>query len=76
MAASSFFARELDPATALVGAFIDNHRERFGVEPICRVLTEHGVKIDPSSYYAVKTHPPSARARRDAQLLVQIHRAR
>ena len=23
--------------------FIDTHRERFGVEPICRVLTEHDV---------------------------------
>jgi hypothetical protein len=22
--------------------FIDAHRGRFGVEPICRVLTEHG----------------------------------
>jgi len=24
---------------------IDEHRDRFGVEPICRVLTENGVPI-------------------------------
>jgi transposase InsO family protein len=24
-------------------AFIDDHRDRFGVEPICRVLSEHGI---------------------------------
>lgn len=24
---------------------------RWGVEPICRVLTEHGVEIAPSTYY-------------------------
>ena len=28
-------------------AFIDGHRERFGVEPICRVLSEHRIKIAP-----------------------------
>lgn len=36
------------PATSLVAQFIDDHRDRFGVEPICRVLSEHGVKIAPS----------------------------
>jgi putative transposase len=55
-------------------AFIDGHRHRFGVEPICRVLTEHGCKIAPSTYYAFKTRPPSARAVRDAQLLPHIRR--
>lgn len=56
----------------MVVAFIDDHRQRFGVEPICRVLTAHGVKIAPSSYYAAKTRLPSARAQRDAQLVVLI----
>ncbi|WP_169806730.1 hypothetical protein [Microtetraspora malaysiensis] len=42
--------------------FIDEHREPFGVEPICRVLSEHGLSISPSTYYAAKTRPPSARA--------------
>lgn len=55
-------------------AFIDDHRDRFGVEPICRVLTEHGVKIAPSGYYAFKKRSPSARVLRDAELVVEIER--
>jgi putative transposase len=55
-------------------AFIDDHKQRFGVEPICRVLTEHGVKIAPSSYYAARSRPPSARAARDRELLAEIVR--
>jgi len=54
--------------------FIDAHRDRFGVEPMCRVLTEHGVRIAPSTFYAAKTRPPSARQRRDEELLVEIRR--
>ena len=36
-------------------AFIDDHKDRFGVEPICRVLRGHGVKIAPSTSRSVKT---------------------
>jgi transposase InsO family protein len=32
-------------------AFIHSHRERFGVEPICRVLSEHGITIAPQTYH-------------------------
>ncbi len=49
-----------------------------GVEPICKVLTEAGVQIAPSGYYAAKSRPPSARAVRDAELVEDIktaHRA-
>ncbi|MCW4352593.1 IS3 family transposase [Hoyosella sp. YIM 151337] len=74
LAASSFFRAGARPATALVVQFIDDHRHRFGVEPICRVLTEHGVKIAPSGYYAFKTRPASARAIRDEELIVEIER--
>jgi len=49
--------------------FIDTHRDQFGVEPICRVL-----QVAPSTYYARKARPPSARALRDAQLKVEIKR--
>ncbi|WP_392870389.1 IS3 family transposase [Streptomyces sp. LN499] len=53
--------------------FIDEHRNRFGgVEPICAVLTEHGISISPSTYYAAKVRPPSARSARDAELKVLI----
>ena len=55
-------------------AFIEAHRERFGVEPICRVLTEHGCAIAPSTYYAARRRAPSARAVRDAELLPEIVR--
>jgi transposase InsO family protein len=54
-------------------AFIDAHRDdvvegrRLGVEPICRVL-----QVAPSTYYAAKTRPPSARACRDGELLPRL----
>jgi hypothetical protein len=50
-----------------MNAFIDAHRDRFGVEPICRVL-QHA----PSTYYAARSRPPSARAIRDEQLKADI----
>ncbi|WCO67124.1 IS3 family transposase [Iamia majanohamensis] len=74
LAASSFFRAGARPATALVVAFIDEHRDRFGVEPICRVLCEHGVGIAPSTYYATKTRPRSARSIRDEAVLAHIRR--
>jgi putative transposase len=58
----------------VVITFIDDHRDRFGVEPICRVLHGHGCQIAPSSYYAAKSRPASARATRDAALQVEIDR--
>jgi putative transposase len=30
--------------------FIDAHKGRFGVAPICRVLSGHGITIAPSTY--------------------------
>jgi len=50
-------------------AFIDVHREEYGVEPICAVLP-----IAPSTYYAKKSRPPSARTLRDNDLAVKIIR--
>ena len=57
-----------------MGQFIDDHRDVFGVEPICAVLP-----IAPSTYHRhryQRTHPPrrSARAQRDDQLRVEIQR--
>lgn len=43
----------------MIVAYIDSHRDRFGVEPICAVLTEHGISIAPSTYYARKATPVS-----------------
>jgi putative transposase len=54
--------------------FIDEHEERFGVEPIRRLLSEHGCKIAPSAYFAFKTRAPSARAVRVAELVEHSQR--
>lgn len=51
--------------------FIETNRSRFGVEPICRVL-----QVAPSTYYAARRRPPSARQLRDEALtpeLVRVH---
>jgi putative transposase len=51
--------------------FIDEHRDRFGVESICRVL-----EIAPSTYWARKRaqRDPAARTLADRELLDQIRR--
>ncbi len=50
VAASSFFAR--DSTRDFRGDRVHRRAPRpFGVEPICSVLTEHGVKIAPPAYY-------------------------
>lgn len=58
----------------MVVNFIDTYRERFGVEPICRVLTEHGCGIAPSTYYAARNRPPSKRELHDRVVLEHIRR--
>ena len=50
-------------------AYIDQHKHRYGVEPICRVLP-----IAPSTYYHARRRLPSARRRRDEQLKAEISR--
>ena len=57
-----------------MNAFIDEHRARLGVEPICRAL-----QVAPSAYrrHAARRRNPallSVRARRDAILLPQVQR--
>ena len=56
--------------------FICDHKARFGVEPICCVLNEHGGPIAPATYYDALRRPLSARGRRDEQLkraITRIH---
>ena len=50
-------------------AYIDAHRERYGVEPICRVL-----QVAPSTYHGAKGRPPCARRLRDEELKKEIRR--
>lgn len=47
--------------------FIDQHKGAYGVEPICREL-----QIAPSSYYAARSRPPSARTIADEVLKAKI----
>jgi len=61
----------------VIVAYIDEHRAKLGVEPICQVLTEAGTKIAPSTYYAARTRPPSARSVSDLRtgaLIADVHR--
>ncbi len=50
-------------------SYVDDHRGRFGVEPICDTL-----QFAPSTYYAAKKRPPSGRHLRDEELKPQIER--
>ena len=47
--------------------FVDEHRGRFGVEPICRTLG-----VSASAYYQRRTGARSARSLRDERLLGRI----
>lgn len=56
-------------------AFIGEHKDstagglRWGVEPMCAVLTEHGIDISPSTYYEWVDRAPTTRQRRDEDLV-------
>ena len=52
-----------------MSAFIDEHRERFGVEPICRTLD-----VSASAYYQRATGKRSERAVEDERLLEAIEK--
>ena len=71
------------PATPLIVEFIRTHQGRreaaglvWGVEPICTVLTEHGLPIAPSTYYdhLALGQAPTRRQLRDEQLEAEIAR--
>jgi putative transposase len=47
----------------LICEYIADHRDRFGVEPVCAVLSQHGVTIAPGTFYRWLTRPVT-----DAQL--------
>ena len=66
-AASVFFATELDGGRDEASAFIDRHRDRFGVELICRTLG-----VSASAYYQRATGERSARGLEDERLMVKI----
>ena len=58
----------------MIKAFVDEHRDRFGVEPICKVL-----QFAPSAYrrHAARQRDPaliSRRAQRDSELMRHVRR--
>ncbi|WP_088501463.1 IS3 family transposase [Burkholderia ubonensis] len=73
--ASAFFGPGgARPPFEVLKAFIDLHRDTFGVEPICKVL-----RVAPSGYrrHAAQLREPSkrcARAKRDEMLCPEINR--
>jgi len=66
-AASVFFRDRARRRPAEVSAFIDAHRDRFGVEPICRILG-----VSESAYYQRRSGARSRRSVEDEQLLGAI----
>ncbi|EMY8452587.1 IS3 family transposase [Pseudomonas aeruginosa] len=73
--ASAFFGPGgARPPTQVLKAFIDQQRNAFGVEPLCKVL-----QIAPSAYWrhaalVREPHKRCARAKRDELLMPQIQR--
>jgi putative transposase len=73
--ASAFFCPGgARPPTQVMVRYIDQHKDRFGVEPICQQLP-----IAPSTYYEIKTRERDperlpARHRRDEELAAHIRR--
>ena len=53
-------------------AFVDSQQEEHGVQPVLQALESTPAQIAPSTYYAAKTRPASARSRRDATLIEMI----
>ncbi|MCQ9163970.1 IS3 family transposase [Arthrobacter sp. STN4] len=70
--ASGFLRGGARPPIKTMIAFIDQHKEEFGVEPICKQLP-----IAPSTYYAAKARPESKRAVSDAvttEKIKEVHK--
>ena len=74
------------PARSVIVNFLREHADhqpadgglRWGVEPICAVLIEHGVKMAPSTSFEWKDRLPSRRGQRDAVLaehFTRVHEA-
>jgi putative transposase len=52
--------------------FVDSQQAEHGVQPVLQALEGTPAQIAPSTYYAAKTRPTSARWRRDAELTAMI----
>jgi putative transposase len=59
---NDFLCVGVRPAAPLICEFIEEHKDRYGVAPICRALAVHGVTIAPRTYWAYRLAAPSKRA--------------
>jgi putative transposase len=69
-------------------AFISEHKDhsvpgpdggtglRWGVEPMCHVLSQHGIEISPSTYYEWIAKTPTKRQLADEQIVADRRAAR
>ncbi|MCZ3389024.1 MAG: IS3 family transposase [Actinomycetia bacterium] len=83
-AAANFLRGRARPARETVIGFITEHKDhqvpgpgggaglRWGVEPMCVVLTEHGVPISASTYYEWVSKAPTKQELRDVELVEEI----
>jgi putative transposase len=55
-------------------AFVDSQKAEHGVQPVLQALESTPAQIAPSTYYAAKTRPASARTARDTELSALIER--
>ncbi len=58
----------------MICSFIEQHQDRFGVVPICRVLTKHDAPIAPRTFYAWTVRAPSKRALWDSVITAILAR--
>ena len=58
----------------MIVRFIDENKDRFGVEPMCAQLASLGCAFAPSTYYDARRRPRSRRAIRDEYLMELIQK--
>ncbi|MEV6902151.1 IS3 family transposase [Amycolatopsis sp. NPDC051372] len=72
--AAKFLCGGAGPSVAMKVAFVDSQREEHGVQPVLQALAQTPAEIAPSTYYAARSRPESARAARDRELTGTIKR--
>ena len=65
-----FLRRGARPPTALIVQYVENHKDELRVEPVGAEL-----QVAPSTYYAARARPPSAREVAEQERLVVIREA-
>ncbi|ROZ52947.1 IS3 family transposase [Rhodococcus sp. WS1] len=72
--ASGFLRSGARPQQQVIIDYINRYKSECGVEPMCRVLSEHGCSIAPSTYYEARNRSASRRTVRDEELKIEVIR--